>query len=128
MERRKQKRHIVKNGVIAAVIRPNPNDNYIYWGEIINISNDGLTFVYTDRNIESKEPSELDIVIFKDIARFTYLKNIPFETVWISNVASNPSPNPSKTKQRGVQFGEMAPRQIALLDNFIQKYALDRIE
>ena len=89
--------------------------------QIITISNDGLSFRYIDRNSESNEPFELDVLFIKDSICFTYLRNVPFKIVWTSKAASKNSYSNLRTKLLGVQFGKMMPNQISQLDRFIQE-------
>ncbi len=129
VEYRKDERIKVKAGAIVTItIGENTSDNfaskYIQKGQIINISKRGLAFRYTDRNSESNEPFELDIIFSQDIISVTYLKDVPFKTVWVSNEDSKPSFGHLKIKQRGVQFGELMPNQKNQLDCFLQKYAV----
>ena len=135
IEHRKNERLKVKTGAIA-MIRPLPakqeqTKNMSVDGnafvdrakycQIITISNDGLSFRYIDKNGESKEPFELDVLFIQDSICFTYLKNVPFKIVWASPADSrNPSSN-LKTKLLGVRFEEMMPNQISQLDRFIQE-------
>ena len=135
IECRKHERFKVKTGAIA-MIRPLPakqeqtkNMNVdgnafvarAKYCQIINISRDGLAFRYIDRNGESDEPFELDVLFIQDSICFTYLKNVPFKIVWNNPAASkNPSSN-LKTNLLGIKFGEMMPNQISQLDRFIQE-------
>ena len=121
IERKKHERFKVKNAAIA-MIRPLNSDAATQkYCQIITISNDGLSFRYIDKNGESKEPFELDVLFIQDSICFTYLKNVPFKIVWASPADSrNPSSN-LKTKLLGVQFEEMMPNQISQLDRFIKE-------
>ena len=135
IEHRKNEPLKVKTGAIA-MIRPLPakqeqTKNMSVDGnafvakakycQIITISNDGLSFRYIDRNGESKEPFELDVLFIQDSICFTYLKNVPFKIVWASPADSKNSSSNLKTKLLGVQFEEMMPNQISQLDRFIQE-------
>ncbi len=135
VERRKHERLKVKSGAIA-MIRPLPakqehskdmsiDGNALVakakYCQIINISKDGLAFRYIDRNGKSNEPSELDVLFIQDSICFTYLKNVPFNIIWTSYVASKNSSSHLRTKLLGVQFGKMMPNEISQLDRFIQK-------
>lgn len=135
VERRKNERFKVKTGAIA-MIRPlsakqeqtknmsvdgNTFVDRAKYCQIINISNDGLSFRYIDRNGESKEPFELDVLFIQDSICFTYLKNIPFKTVWVSNEPGKTSSNHLKTRELGIQFGEMTHQQKSQLDRFLEK-------
>ena len=135
VERRKHERLKVKSGAIA-MIRPLPakqehskdmsiDGNALVakakYCQIINISKDGLAFRYIDRNGKSNEPFELDVLFIQDSICFTYLKNIPFKTVWVSHEPSKASSIHFKTRQLGVQFGEMTLQQESQLDRFLEK-------
>ena len=124
IEQRIHQRFKVKSGVTAAIIEPAHGNDYIYLGEITNISEGGLAFQYADRNGKSNEPYELDILVVKGIVCFTYFKKIPFKTAWISDMAVEFSSNHLKYKQRGVQFGEMTPPLIPRIDTFFRKYTI----
>jgi len=135
IERRKHERFKVKSGAIA-MIRPLPakqeqtknmsvdGDALVVrakYCQIINISKGGLAFRYIDRNGESNEPFELDVLFIQDSICFSYLKNVPFKIVWASHEASKNSSSNLRTKLLGVQFGKMMPNQISQLDRFIQE-------
>ena len=124
VEKRIHKRFKVKSGVTAAIIEPVYGNNYIYWGEIKNISKGGLAFQYADRNGDSNEPCELDILVVKDIVCFAYLKKFPFKTAWISDMTTASLADELKPKQRGMQFVNLRPDQTSSLDLFLRKYAL----
>jgi hypothetical protein len=89
--------------------------------QFINISKGGLAFRYIGRNGKSNEPFELDVLFIQDSICFTYLKNVPFNIIWTSYVASKNSSNNLRTNLLGLQFWKMMPNQIAQLDRFIQK-------
>ena len=135
IEHRKNERFKVKTGAIA-MIRPLPekqeqtknmsvDENAFVdrakYCQIITVSNDGLSFRYIDRNGESNEPFELDVLFIQDSICFTYLKNVPFKIVWASPADSKKSSSNLKTKLLGVQFEEMMPNQTSQLDRFIQE-------
>ena len=135
IERGKHERLKVKTGAIA-MIRPLPakqeqTKNMSVEGnafvarakycQIMNISKDGLAFRYIDRNGESNELFELDVLFIQDSICFTYLRNIPFKIAWISPAAGNDLSGNVRTKLLGVQFGKMMPNQISQLDRFIQE-------
>ena len=123
-ERRKHKRLEVKNGVSAALIEPQSGNDYIYTGKILNISQGGLAFQYVCRNDNSKESFALDILVFKDILRFLFLKKIPFRTAWIRDMATASVSGKLTTKRSGLEFSDLTPDQVSVLDIFLQKYAI----
>ncbi|MBW2055491.1 MAG: PilZ domain-containing protein [Deltaproteobacteria bacterium] len=134
-ECRGHERFKVKTGAIA-MIRPLPAKQEetknmsvdgnafvatVKYCQIINISKDGLTFRYIDKNGGSNKPFELDVLFIQDSICFTYLKNVPFEIVWTSHDASKNLSSKLTTKLLGVQFGEMMPQQESQLDRFLEK-------
>ena len=134
-ECRKNERFKVKTGAIA-MIRPlsakqeqtknmridgNAFVARAKYCQIITISNNGLSFRYIDRNGESNEPFELDVLFIQDSICFTYLKNVPFKIAWASPADSKNSSSNLKTKLLGVEFEEMMPNQVSQLDRFIQE-------
>jgi len=135
MEHRKHERFKVKSGAIA-MIRPLPAqpEQIMDMGmggnalaakpkycQIINISKGGLALRYIDKNGVLNEPFKLNVSFAQDSISSTYLKYAPCKTIWTSHEASKPSSSRVKTKQRGVQFGEMTPHHASQLDRFIQK-------
>ena len=135
IEHRKNERFKVKTGAIA-MIRPLPekqeqtknmsvDENAFVarakYCQIITVSNDGLSFRYIDRNGESNEPFELDVLFIQDSICFTYLKNVPLKIAWASPAHSKNSSKNLKPKLLGVQFEKMMPNQISQLDRFIQE-------
>ena len=139
-QRRNHERFKIKNGAIAmirplnalerfkinngtiAMIRPlNALGTTQKYCQIINISKDGLAFRCINRNGESVEPFELDVLFIQDSICFTFLKNIPLKTVWVSHEPSKTSSIHLKTRQLGVQFGEMTLQQESQLDRFLKK-------
>jgi len=123
IERRKHERFKVKNGPVATVF--NTASEYIHMGQIKNISKGGLAFRYIDRNGDSTEPFELDILVALDSF---YIKNVPFKTVWVSPAAGHPAFIFLEKKQRGIRFGEMTPLQMSRLDYFIHNYTIRQQE
>ena len=121
IERKKHERFKVKNAAIA-MIRPLNSDAATQkYCQIINISKDGLSFRYIYRKDESNEQIKLDLLFIQDSICFTYLKNVPFEIVWVSNETSKTSSSHLKTRQLDVQFGEMTSHQISQLDRFLEE-------
>jgi hypothetical protein len=119
-ERRGHKRFKVKNGAIAIISPSNALATPQKHCQILNISKGGLALRYIIINGESNEPVELNVLFIQDIC-FTFLKNLPFKSVWISHTASKTSFSKLRIEQQGVEFGEMMPNQIAQLDRFLEK-------
>ena len=120
-ERRKHERFKVKNGAIAIIRLSNVLATTQKYGQIINISQDGLAFRYIDRTGDSNEPVKLDLLFIQDSICSAYLKYLSLQTIWVSHLDSKTSVNELKIKQQGGQFGKMVPNQIAQLDRFLEK-------
>jgi hypothetical protein len=135
VERREHERFKVKSGAIA-MIRPLPEKQEetknmsvdgnafvatVKYCQIINISKDGLAFRYIDKNGGSNKPFKLDVLFIQDSICFTYLKNAPFKSVWVSHDASKNPSSKLTTKLLGLQFKEMIPNQISQLDRFLEE-------
>jgi hypothetical protein len=78
---------------------------------------------YIIRDGESNESIELDVLFIQDIC-FTFLKSLPFKSVWISHTASKTSFSKLRIEQQGVEFGEITPQQESRLDRFLEKCTL----
>jgi len=102
----------------------NSLDTMVQYCQIISINKGGLVLRYINKNGRSSEAVELDLLFIQDSICFTYLKNVPVKTVWVSQVAGNTSSSDIKTIQRDVQFGEMTLHQESQLDRFIKKYTI----
>ena len=102
----------------------NSLDIKVQYCQIISINKGGLVLRYIDKNGRSNEPVELDLLFIQDSICFTYLKNIPVQTVGVSQAADNTSSSDIKTIQRDVRFGEMTLQQESQLDRFIKKYTI----
>jgi hypothetical protein len=96
----------------------------VQYCQIISINKGGLVLRYINKNGRSSEPVELDLLFIQDSICFTYLKNVPVKTVWVSKVDGDNSSSDIKTIQRDVQFGEMTLHQESQLDRFIKKYTI----
>jgi hypothetical protein len=119
-ERRKHERFKVKNGAMAIINPTNALAATQTHCQILNISRGGLALRYIIRNGESNEPVELDVLFLQDIC-FTFLKSLPFKSVWISHTASKTSFSKLRIEQQGVEFGEMTPQQESQLDLFLEE-------
>ena len=122
-ERRKHERFKVKNGAIAIISPSNVLATTQKHCQILNISKGGLALRYIIRDGESNESVELDVLFIQDIC-FTFLKSLPFKSVWTSHSASRSSISKLRIEQQGVEFGEMTPQQESQRDLFLQKYTI----
>jgi hypothetical protein len=138
IEPKDHERFKVKSGAIAMIrtlsttqdntkdmsLDGNSFDTIVQYCQIISINKGGLVLRCINKNGSSSEPVELDLLFVQDSICFTYLKNVPVKTVWVSQVAGNTSSIDIKTIQRDVQFGEMTLHQESQLDRFIKKYTI----
>ena len=138
IETKNHERFKVKSGAIAMIrtlstkqdntkdmsLDGNSLDIKVQYCQIISINKGGLVLRYIDKNGRSNEPVELDLLFIQDSICFTYLKNIPVQTVGVSQAADNTSSSDIKTIQRDVRFGAMTLHQESQLDRFIKKYTI----
>ena len=118
MEKRKHKRFEAKEGSFV-VVWP----DFSKQGQIIDISKGGLAFRYIADEEESKgEAAELDILL-QDIS--FYLERVPFKTAYDIEIQNQETFAPLKMRRMGVEFGELTPNQMALLDYFINNYTVN---
>jgi hypothetical protein len=122
-EHRKHERFKVKNGAMAIINPTNALAANQKHCQILNISQGGLALRYIIRDGESNESIELDVLFIQDIC-FTFLKSLPFKSVWISHTASKTSFSKLRIEQQGVEFGEITPQQESRLDRFLEKCTL----
>jgi hypothetical protein len=122
VERRKHERFEVKAGAFAGVLKS--TYGYTHIGKIINISEGGLCFQYISKNGGPVGTCKLDLLFRNDIVSLNYVRQVPVETVWISDAGIDPTSSRLKTKAVGVKFKELSLQQREALDVFIQKYTV----
>ena len=66
---------------------------------------------FIDKNGESKERAELDLMFIQYSICFTYLKNVPVKTVGVSHSMGDILPNHVTTIQGDLQFGGITLHQ-----------------
>jgi hypothetical protein len=109
-------------GEIAfAVIKSKP----IKMGQIVNISKEGLAFLYIDRQGGSNSLYKMDILFAK--ASF-YLDRLLFKPIFDIEVDTDISLSPFSMRKCGVQFGELNQQQRSQLDFFICNYTLNPVD
>jgi hypothetical protein len=116
VERRRQPRFKVAEGIFAALINHNSK-----LGQIKDISRMGLAFRYIDQGNGSTEASELKIIVGSG---GVYLDKMPFRKVADFEIKNEHSFSSLKMRQIGLQFGELTRRQQARLDSFIKKHTI----
>ena len=117
IERRKHKRFQVQD-IAFAVLRGQAE----LLGQIIDISKGGLAFHYivSDKNV--KNSFELDILL----AYYgLYMEKIKFKTISDFQIPNKSPFSPIIMRRHGIKFGELAPNQVSMLEDFIREYTID---
>ena len=115
VEKRSFKRLQAEDDVYA-IIKYKPT----IFGQIINISKDGMAVRYSSNGQQLSDSSELDI--FKRDSHF-YIEKIPIETISDFEIFDSSS---QEDRQRCFQFGKMKATQLFQLDYLLQNYTKKR--
>ena len=119
LERRANKRFQAPTGAFAVF---GPDGTKV--GRIIDISMNGLAF----RHVDKKEPlsglHELDLFM---IDNDFHLNKIPFETRSDYDIVHEAPFSFVTTRQTGLQFGELTPKQRSQLEHFIENHTLGEV-
>lgn len=89
------------------------------FGQIINISKDGMAVRYSSNGKQSSVPSESDIFI---IDSNFYIEKIQIKIISDFEIGDKSSFSSQKNRQRCFQFGEMKSSQHFQLDYLLQNY------
>lgn len=116
VERRKHQRFQVQEGA-CAVFTP----DFCNWGQIVDVSRGGLAFRYTGS--EQLPNASFDLGISLANIGF-YLGNVPFKAIWDCDITDEAACSSAKTRQCGVQFGELTLNQISQLEYFILNHTV----
>ena len=103
IEKRSHNRLLVKEGLYAII-----NYKPAIFGQIINISKDGMAVRYSNNGQQPSVSSELDIFIM--------------DSNFYIEIGNKPSVGSQKNRQRCFQFGEMKSSQHFQLDYLLQNY------
>ena len=115
-EQRKYRRYRAKEGAVAAIRCAGVNV-----GDIIDISNGGLSFSYVNLDHDAKGPCELDIFMRNN---GFLIKDVPFKTVSDFDM-DNELPFSSITfKRQSVRFCKLNRRQRSDLEYFIRHHTV----
>ena len=118
VERRKHKRFQVQD-IAFAVLRGQADQ----LGQIIDISRGGLAFHYIVSGKNVKRSFELDILL----AYYgLYMEKIKFKTISDFQIPNKSPFSPIIMRRHSVKFGELAPNQVSMLEEFIREYTVDR--
>jgi hypothetical protein len=118
VEKRSHNRLQAKDGVYA-IIKYKPT----IFGQIINISKDGMAVRYSSNGQQLSESSELDIFIMN--SNF-YIEKIQIKFISDFEIADKFPFSSQKNRQRCFQFGEMKSSQLFQLDYLLQNYTKKR--
>jgi hypothetical protein len=113
-EKRSHNRLQAKDGLYA-IIKYKPT----IFGQIINISKDGMAVRYSSNGQQSRMPSELDVFI---IDSNFYIEKIQIKIVSDFEIGDKSPFSSQKNRQRCFQFGEMKSSQLFQLDYLLQNY------
>ena len=113
-EKRSHNRFQAKDGLYA-IIKYKPT----IFGQIINISKDGMAVRYSSNGQQSRMPSELDVFI---IDSNFYIEKIQIKIVSDFEIGDKSPFSSQKNRQRCFQFGEMKSSQLFQLDYLLQNY------
>lgn len=119
IEKRSHNRLQAKDGVYA-IIKYKPT----IFGQILNISKDGVAVRYSSNGQQLRESSELDIFI-KD-SHF-YIEKIQIKIISDFEIADKFPFSSQKNRQRCFQFGEMKSSQLFQLDYLLRNYTKKRL-
>ena len=119
IERRKDKRFLVRNGAFVTL---GSSDSVV--GRIIDVSMGGLTFYCVDCQRPSLKATELEIFVTGNAFR---LGEVPCQSIWDLTLPEV-APSSLHTKQCGVQFGDLTPYQKSQLEHFIQHHTKGEVK
>ena len=114
IEKRNHNRLQAKDGVYAII-----NYKPAIFGQIINISKDGMAVRYSSNGQQLSVPSELDVFI---IDSNFYIEKIQIKFISDFEIGYKDPLNSQKNRQRCFQFGEMKSSQHFQLDYLLQNY------
>ena len=114
VERRKNKRFVVQEGVYALL-----KNNSSKLGLVKNISRGGLAFNYIVNGEGMHEPFKVDIFIS---GRGFCLKDIPAKKISDSHINNKLPFSTFVIRKVSIQFNELNQSQLSQLDNFMRDY------
>ncbi|MFZ0485132.1 MAG: hypothetical protein WAL93_17215 [Desulfobacterales bacterium] len=114
VEKRSYHRFQAKDGVYAII-----NYKPVIFGQIINISKDGMAVRYSSNGKQSSVSSELDVFIMD--SNF-YIEKVQIKIVSDFEVGGKSLLSSQTNRQRCFQFGEMKSSQHFQLDYLLQNH------
>ena len=118
IEKRSLNRLQVKDGLYAII-----NYKPAIFGQIVNISKDGMAVRYSSNGQQPSVSSELDIFIMD--SNF-YIEKIQIKIVSDFEIGGKSLFSSQTNRQRCFQFGEMKPSQHFQLDYLLQNHTQKR--
>jgi hypothetical protein len=115
-DRRRKNRYRVRQGAFAALA----NDSQRV-GQIKDISLVGLSFRYIDSREKTGYRGVLKILL---AGEGLFMDNLPFKPVRDVAIENSSAFSSVKMRQMHVAFGELSPRQLSLLDEFILNHTM----
>ncbi len=112
MGRRKHKRFMVQTGVNVA-----RKDIYYKLGQLINISKDGIAFLYIANGEQVDDRFNIDLFSGTDVF---YLRDMPLKTISDFSHDNEPPFIHGKIRRCGGQFDKLPQSQKIQLDYFIK--------
>ncbi len=118
VEKRSYNRLQAKDGMYAII-----NYKPTIFGQIINISKDGMAVRYSCNGPRLSVPSKLDVFI---IDSNFYIEKIQIKIISDFEIGDKSPFSSQKNRQRCFQFGEMKSSQLFQLDYLLQNYTKER--
>jgi hypothetical protein len=116
VERRRQKRFVVREGAFAALIDGNNR-----LGQIRDISLVGLSFRYIDTEERIRPDSVLKIIL---AGRGLLMDDLPFTPVSDFEVENDHAFSLLRIRQMHLAFGDLTDQQLSQLDQFILNHTM----
>lgn len=115
-ERRRKRRYRVRQGAFAALVNGTQR-----LGQIKDISLVGLSFRYIDHREKINSKGVLKILL---AGSGLYMDNLPFQPVSDVEIDSELSFSSVRMRQMHIAFGDLSPRQLSQLDEFILNHTM----
>lgn len=106
------------NDVVYAIINYKPT----IFGQIINISKDGMAVRYSINGEQLSKPSELDVFIMNS---HFYIEKIQIKIISDFEIGDKSPFVSQKNRQRCFQFGEMKSSQLFQLDYLLKNFTIE---
>ena len=122
VERRRKQRFQAKEGSMV-VLAMRGREELLRVGDLIDISQGGLSYRYVPAEERAGDPPNLDIFGYSGPP--IHLDGIPYQIVYDAEVPESFRFGiPKGARRCGVKFGELSDRQLSHLNAFISHYTL----